>query len=263
MRRNDLLNIAALFLGSQSRINPLAGRGEPEIHSDGASARHHCVIKEQHFRTAEADFNPGQRGNGDTAYVMSYTDSRAGGFHQWENPINGHPSGVWATCMRTKRGAFMQSIVKLAMVAAISAMVGTSAAAQERAQVGDLTCDIAGGLGLVFASQKTLNCTFMPSVPGPVEYYTGTLTKLGVDIGATAGGVMVWLVYAPSSRSAGALSGRYGGATAEASVGAGVGANVLVGGSNQAVELQPVSLQGQTGLNVAAGVAGIDLQWVK
>jgi hypothetical protein len=103
----------------------------------------------------------------------------------------------------------------------------------------------------------------MPSTPGPVEYYAGTLTKLGIDIGVTAGGAMIWIVYAPTNRPIGALSGSYGGATAEASVGAGVGANVLVGGSNRTVELQPVSVQGQTGLNLAAGVAGIDLRWVK
>jgi hypothetical protein len=74
---------------------------------------------------------------------------------------------------------------------------------------------------------------------------------------------MVWLVYAPTNRPAGALAGNYGGATAEATVVAGVGANVLIGGSNRTVELQPVALQGQAGLNVAAGVAGIDLRWVR
>jgi Protein of unknown function (DUF992) len=158
----------------------------------------------------------------------------------------------------------MGTFVRLAMVAAIPAMVATSAGAyEERTQVGDLTCDISGGIGLVFGSQRALHCTFMPSTPGPVEYYEGTLTKLGVDIGVTAGGMMVWTVVAPTNRGMGALSGSYGGATAEASVGAGVGANVLVGGSNRTVELQPVSVQGQTGLNLAAGVAGIDLHWVK
>jgi hypothetical protein len=157
----------------------------------------------------------------------------------------------------------MRKLAALTLAAAIPAMVAVSAAAQERTQVGELTCDISGGIGLVLGSQRTLNCTFMPSTPGPVEHYTGTLTKLGVDIGITSGGAMIWLVYAPTSRPAGALAGSYGGAAAEASVGAGVGANVLLGGSNRTVELQPVSLQGQTGLNVAAGVAGIDLRWVR
>lgn len=157
----------------------------------------------------------------------------------------------------------MRKLATLTLVAAIPAMVAASSAAHERTQVGELTCDISGGIGLILGSKRTLNCIFMPSTPGPVEHYTGTLTKLGVDIGVTSGGVMVWLVYAPTSRPVGALTGSYGGATAEASVGAGVGANVLVGGSNRTVELQPVSLQGQAGLNFAAGVAGIDLRWVR
>jgi hypothetical protein len=158
----------------------------------------------------------------------------------------------------------MRKSVKLAAVAALSAMAAASTAmAGEHTQVGDLTCDVSGGIGLIFGSQRSLNCTFMPSTPGPIEYYSGTLTKLGVDVGVTTGGVMVWLVFAPTSRPVGALSGSYGGATAEASVGGGVGANVLIGGSNRTVELQPVALQGQTGLNLAAGVAGIDLHWVK
>ena len=71
---------------------------------------------------------------------------------------------------------------------------------------------------------------------------------------------MIWAVYAPSNRRFGALAGHYAGATAEATVGAGVGANVLIGGSNRTITLQPVSVQGQAGLNVAAGVAGLDLQ---
>ena len=156
----------------------------------------------------------------------------------------------------------MRKFAKLAVIAAAAVVAGT-AAAQDRVQAGQLTCDISGGIGLIFGSQRTLNCTFAPSVPGPAEFYAGTLTKLGVDIGVTAGGAMVWLVYAPTSRPAGALAGSYGGAAAEATVVAGFGANVLIGGSNRTVELQPVSLQGQAGLNVAAGVAGIDLRWVR
>jgi hypothetical protein len=158
----------------------------------------------------------------------------------------------------------LAKLTGLAAGAAMSALVAVSASAgEDRTQVGDLTCDISGGIGLIIGSQRTLHCTFMPSVPGPIEYYTGTLTKLGIDVGASAGGVMIWLVYAPTNRPIGALTGTYAGVTADASVGAGVGANVLVGGSNRTVQLQPVSLEGQVGLNVAAGVAGIELKWVK
>jgi hypothetical protein len=146
---------------------------------------------------------------------------------------------------------------KFAMTAALSAMVAGAAAAPERTQVGQLMCDISGGIGLVFGWQRTLSCAFTPSVGGSAEFYAGMLSKLGVDIGLTDRSAMVRLVYAPTSRPAGALAGSCGGATAEATVGAGVGANALVGGSDHTVTLQPVSLQGQSGLNLAAGVVGI------
>ena len=71
---------------------------------------------------------------------------------------------------------------------------------------------------------------------------------------------MVWAVFAPTSRKAGALAGNYTGASAEATVGAGLGANVLVGGSDRTVSLQPVSVQGQSGLNLAVGVSGLQLR---
>ena len=157
---------------------------------------------------------------------------------------------------------------KFAMFAAsvvAAALCGVAATAQtsERVEAGKLSCDISGGIGLIIASQRTLNCAFTPSIPGPPEFYAGTLTKIGLDLGITAGGVMIWLVYAPTSRPAGALAGSYVGASAEASVVAGVGANVLLGGSNRTIELQPVAVQSQTGLNIAAGVAGIELRWVR
>ena len=101
---------------------------------------------------------------------------------------------------------------------------------------------------------------FTPSEPGPREVYVGGINKFGLDLGATAGGEMVWAVYAPTTRRFGALAGQYSGASAEATVGAGLGANVLVGGSDRTVALQPLSLQGQAGLNVAAGVAELTLR---
>lgn len=157
----------------------------------------------------------------------------------------------------------MGKLATLAAVAAIPVMIAAAAVAETSTKVGELRCDVAAGFGFVVGSQKALNCTFVPSVPGPAEYYTGTLTKLGVDVGVTAGGVMVWLVFAPTGRRAGSLAGSYGGAAAEASLGAGAGANVLIGGSDRTNQLQPLSVQGETGLNLAAGVAGIDLHWVK
>ena len=148
-------------------------------------------------------------------------------------------------------------------VALMTAALSASAWAQGRAQIGTLACDVSGGLGFIIGSHRAVNCTFTPSVPGPVELYTGGISKFGLDVGATTGGSMAWLVYAPTSRPIGALAGRYAGASAEATVAVGLGANVLVGGSDQTVALQPVSVQGQTGLNFAVGVAGLELHFVR
>ncbi|HEX4556520.1 MAG TPA: DUF992 domain-containing protein [Xanthobacteraceae bacterium] len=155
---------------------------------------------------------------------------------------------------------FRTIITSAALV--LAALTG-SAQAQERIQAGSLTCDVSAGIGLIIGSQRNVSCTFTPSLPGPIEYYTGTISKLGVDIGVTGGGIMVWLVWSPTNRPIGGLAGNYVGGTAEASVVAGVGANALVGGSNRSVALQPLSVSGQVGLNIAAGVAGLDLRYVR
>jgi Protein of unknown function (DUF992) len=145
-------------------------------------------------------------------------------------------------------------------VAAVMASPVPTMAQTERVKAGTLTCDISGGIGLIITSHKDVTCMFTPSQPGPREVYVGGINKFGLDIGATAGGEMVWAVYAPTTRRFGALAGNYGGASAEATVGAGLGANVLVGGSDRTIALQPLSVQGQAGLNVAAGVAELVLR---
>ena len=150
-------------------------------------------------------------------------------------------------------------LAALAVIAAVASPVPTMAQA-ERVKAGTLTCDISGGIGLIITSHKDVTCMFTPSQPGPREVYVGAISKFGLDIGTTAGGEMVWAVYAPTTRRFGALAGNYSGATAEATVGAGLGANVLVGGSNRTLALQPVSVQGQAGVNVAAGVAELALR---
>ena len=138
---------------------------------------------------------------------------------------------------------------------------GGSARAQGGVQVGTLTCNVAAGWGFVFGSSKGLRCTFAPAGGRP-EHYAGTINKFGVDIGYTQGGVLVWGVFAPTANLApGALAGNYGGVTGSATVGVGAGANVLVGGSNRTISLQPVSIEGNTGLNVAAGIGSITLHY--
>ncbi len=150
-------------------------------------------------------------------------------------------------------------VVALAGAAAFAAAVTAPASAQpNRVQVGQLTCSLSAGIGLIIGSQRNVNCTFQPD-NGPPEAYTGTMTKVGLDIGVTGGTAIVWAVFAGTNRYSGMLTGTYAGAQAEATVGAGLGANVLVGGSNRSVALQPLSVQGQVGLDIAAGIGALEL----
>ena len=132
------------------------------------------------------------------------------------------------------------------------------AAGKSGVNVGSLTCHVAGGMGFVFGSSKDLNCLFART-DGIAEPYHGAIKKFGVDIGFTKEAHVVWLVFAPGAIADGSLAGGYGGATAGVAAGVGVGANVLVGGSSKQITLQPLSVEGSVGLNVAAGVAEVQL----
>jgi Protein of unknown function (DUF992) len=148
-----------------------------------------------------------------------------------------------------------------ALVAALggSLGLGAQATAQSGVAVGTLTCNVASGFGFVFGSSRAINCTFA-GPGGRYEHYVGDISKFGVDIGFTQGGILVWTAIAPTASLApGVLAGNYVGATASATVAVGVGANVLLGGSNNSIALQPLSVEGNRGLNVAAGVAALTL----
>jgi hypothetical protein len=146
-----------------------------------------------------------------------------------------------------------------AMALALTMVFGSVGAQPRRIQLGTLTCSMSSSIGLIVGSQKNVNCIFRGQAGEPEEAYTGTMTTVGLDIGITTGGVIVWTVFADTSRYAGMLAGRYVGATAEVSVAAGLGANVLVGGSHRTVALQPLSLQGQIGIDLAAGIGELEL----
>jgi hypothetical protein len=147
-----------------------------------------------------------------------------------------------------------------AIAAAGLATASAANAAPAGIKVGELTCNVSSGFGFIFGSSKDLHCTFRPS-GHPREHYIGTVNKYGVDIGYTEGGILVWGVFAPSSDVApGALSGNYAGATANATIGVGLGANVLIGGLSRSIALQPLSIEGNRGLNVAAGIGSITLR---
>ena len=144
-------------------------------------------------------------------------------------------------------------------LATASALV-QPAAADGGVNVGSLNCNVSSGIGFIFGSSRSLSCVFTRP-DGTAERYTGDINRFGVDIGFTRSAAIVWAVFAPTGNlAAGSLAGTYAGPSADATAGVGVGANVLIGGSNKTVSLQPVSIEGNTGLNVAAGIAGITLQ---
>jgi hypothetical protein len=144
--------------------------------------------------------------------------------------------------------------------AVLALAIAAEPAAAQRIRAGLLTCDVSGGIGLLIGSQKQVSCLYSPEGPGPQEAYVGTFTKFGLDIGVTGAGVMVWGVFTESARGPGFLAGDYVGATGEVTVAAGLGANVLVGGSNRTVALQPVSVSGQVGINLAVGLGDLTLR---
>ncbi len=158
---------------------------------------------------------------------------------------------------------FRTSFLVAATAASLAWAPSFANAQSSQLQVGQLTCSMSASIGLILGSQKNVNCIFKGQPGEPDEAYAGTMTTIGVDIGVTGGGVIVWTVFAGSNRYKGMLAGTYAGATAEASVGPGAGANVLVGGSNHTVTLQPVSLQGQVGLDVAGGIGALELHPVR
>ena len=152
----------------------------------------------------------------------------------------------------------------LGLTAAIGAAIVAHGAARAEGgvKVGTLTCSVAGGWGHVIGSSRRVNCVFSPSHYTP-ERYVGHITKIGMDLGYRRSGTIVWGVFAPTDRlGRGDLHGSYGGLTASATIGVGLGANVLIGGSSRAFTLQPLSIEGSTGLNVAAGIGGLDLAYV-
>jgi hypothetical protein len=128
-------------------------------------------------------------------------------------------------------------------------------------KVGILTCRVEGGAGFLIGSAKGVDCTYKPAGGGHSEHYTGSIGKFGIDIGVTTDAVMAWAVFAPGATKPGALKGSYAGVSAEATPGIGLGANLLVGGFRKSINLQPLSVQAQTGLNISAGIASMTLRY--
>ena len=153
------------------------------------------------------------------------------------------------------------SRLTLVSILALAAMTAPGAA-DNKIKSGILECDVSAGVGLIFKEKQTMTCKFTPLGGGAVDHYTGSIDEVGLSIGATEGGILVWSVMsAQQGVPAGALAGTYKGISADASVGVGLGENVLMGGNDSAFMLQPSSYEGQVGLNVAAGVTTVTLTW--
>jgi hypothetical protein len=149
----------------------------------------------------------------------------------------------------------------VAVTLLVASFTGAHAQAPaNRVQVGVLECRGGASIGFIVGSVTNLGCVLR--VEGmPEDRYVATIRKVGVDIGITEESALAWGVWAPVARlGPGDLSGNYAGADGSASVGVGAGGNVLVGGSNNSIALQPLSLQGQVGINVAAGLESLELR---
>lgn len=147
---------------------------------------------------------------------------------------------------------------------AVSAVaLATAAPAQgSGVRVGVLNCRESSGWGFIVGSTRDLRCVFVHD-GRVVAHYRGNIDKFGVDVGYHSGGILTWAVIAPTNGPPpGSLNGHYGGLTAGATVGVGLSANALVGGLDRSIALQPLSVEGEEGLNVAAGVGAMTLQYL-
>ncbi|MFN0190748.1 MAG: DUF992 domain-containing protein [Aestuariivirga sp.] len=154
----------------------------------------------------------------------------------------------------------MKKTIAAAMLG-LALMAGASEAGDAGVKIGVLSCGIGGGIGYIIGSSKPIDCVYQPIGGGRVEHYEGRIRKFGVDVGVTGQSVVAWAVFAPGRMKRGGLRGYYAGASAEATAIVGLGANVLIGGFRDTINLQPVSVQAQTGINVAAGVTGLRLRY--
>jgi Protein of unknown function (DUF992) len=155
------------------------------------------------------------------------------------------------------------STLSIAIASLVASFASANALPQPQFRAGILQCRGGQNVGFVVGSVASFECVFQSEGRRP-EPYIATVRRYGVDLGFTDQTRLTWAVNAPTGRvGRGDLAGNYGGVGANASVGVGFGGNFLVGGPQNSYALQPISVQGQTGLNVAAGVADIELQPVR
>jgi Protein of unknown function (DUF992) len=154
----------------------------------------------------------------------------------------------------------LKSALYVSCIGTALALTAVPPVAQQASQTGVLSCTMAPTIGLIVGSHQTMRCQFRPE-RGTPEFYSGSMTRIGLDLGFTAGGQMAWAVLASAQLPVrGGLTGTYVGGSGDIALGVGVGANVLIGGNNNAVALQPVSIEGQIGVNLAVGIGNLQLR---
>ena len=157
---------------------------------------------------------------------------------------------------------FRAKTATLLGAAALLAGLASGSAPALAGPVGQLYCNVSGGVGFIITSRRALNCDYTPANGAPHQHYVGTISRYGLDIGPQGPGKLTWdVVSLGGAVGPGSLAGTFTGATASASVGVGVGANALIGGANGGVTLQPLSVEAQSGLNLAAGVGSLSLEY--
>lgn len=162
------------------------------------------------------------------------------------------------------RSSFVAGLSRAILLLLATTAFAATALAQEPKQgvkAGFLRCDVDASTSFIFGSTKDVDCTYTPEAGDRHDQYAGTISRYGVDLGFRKSGVILWAVIAPSNDvGKGALSGDYGGVSAEITAAYGVGANALVGGFDKSFVLQPLSVEGLKGLSIALGIAGLELE---
>lgn len=162
--------------------------------------------------------------------------------------------------LRHKLGAYVLGVVTACIVTGAAPSFAQTPSSW--VQAGQLTCKLNPSIGFVIFGHQSMECNFLP-VSGPLQAYQGAINTVGIDLGVTGPGGLAWTVFGSAAGlPAGALAGEYVGVSGDVGLGVGVGANVLVGGSNRSVALQPVSLEGSVAINVVAGLSQLKLRAV-
>jgi hypothetical protein len=156
---------------------------------------------------------------------------------------------------------FMYRTIPIAVVAVLALLLpATGQTPSPGTHVGMLTCQMAPSLSVVAGSVQSMRCHFIPDEGHPQQAYVGEMNIVGPEVGIATGGVLAWDVLASTGGpSAAALTGVYVGGCGEIPMGVGVGANVLFGGPNRTIALQPLLLEGEVEVAPAAGLPSLKL----